>query len=108
MTLNEYQKEAMTTATFGAGEKLVYPILGLVGEAGELANKYKKVLRDDSGVLSPAVREALKAELGDVLWYVAAVAKDLDTSLEIIAEDNIIKLKDRHSRGVVGGSGDNR
>lgn len=108
MELNEYQRQAKNTASYGAGRKVEYPILGLIGEAGELANKYKKVLRDDDGILTEEKREALKDELGDVLWYVAALATDLGTSLEIIAKDNLIKLLDRRDRGVIGGSGDKR
>lgn len=108
MKLNEYQKKATETAIYGSGSKLVYPILGLVGEAGELANKYKKVLRDNGGILTPEVREAMKKELGDVLWYIAATANDLGTTLEEVAEENISKLKSRQTRGKIGGSGDNR
>jgi len=108
MKLNEYQDLATVTAVYGAGDKVTYPVLGLVGEAGEIANKYKKVLRDDGGIMTPDKRKALQDELGDVLWYLAALARDLDISLEDIAKKNIEKLNDRHTRGVIGGSGDNR
>lgn len=108
MKLNEYQKKATETAIYGAGSKVVYPILGLVGEAGELANKYKKVLRDNNGIMSPEVRAAMSKELGDVLWYIAATANDLGTTLEEVAQENINKLKSRQFRGQIRGSGDDR
>ena len=71
MTFEEYQKEAQKTALYPEAYRLVYPALGLAGEAGELANKVKKVLRDHGGRLSEEAREAILAELGDVRWYVA-------------------------------------
>lgn len=108
MKLNEYQEQAIATAIYGEGNSINYPILGLVGEAGELANKYKKVLRDDDGILHPDKRKALQDELGDVLWYMAALARDLGTDLETIAKNNIEKLHSRKARGKIGGSGDNR
>lgn len=107
-TLNYYQQEATKTAIYGAGNKINYPILGLVGEAGELANKYKKVLRDNNGGLSEDKRQALIDELGDVLWYCAALANDLEVSLEEVATRNIDKLRSRAERGTIQGSGDNR
>jgi NTP pyrophosphatase (non-canonical NTP hydrolase) len=83
-----------------------YPTLGLVGEAGEIANKVKKISRDG---LDPAdLKDDIKAELGDVLWYLAAVATEFDISLTEVATYNLRKLEDRKVRGVVGGSGDNR
>lgn len=108
MEINDYQKAALKTATYGVGSKINYPILGLIGEAGELANKYKKVLRDDNGVLSEEKREALVMELSDVLWYCAALANDLGVDLNTVCELNIKKLLDRQQRGVISGSGDNR
>ena len=88
--------------------RLVYPALGLAGEAGELANKVKKVLRDHGGHLSEEAREAILAELGDVLWYVAQVATDLGESLEAVAQANLAKLRSRKERGRLGGDGDDR
>lgn len=108
MELNEYQLQAVKTAIYGQGSKVNYPILGLVGEAGELANKYKKVLRDDNGILRSDKRDALISELGDVLWYCAALANDLGTNLNDIAQANLNKLQSRQSRGVISGSGDTR
>lgn len=106
--LNSYQEQATKTAIYGAGNKINYPILGLVGEAGELANKYKKVLRDNNGGLSEEKRQELIDELGDVLWYCAALANDLDVKLDDVASRNILKLRSRAERGTIQGSGDNR
>ncbi|WP_038046658.1 nucleoside triphosphate pyrophosphohydrolase family protein [Thermus caliditerrae] len=108
MTFEEYQEEAKKTALYPATYRLLYPTLGLAGEAGELANKVKKVLRDHDGQLTPEVREALLAELGDVLWYVAQVATDLGANLKDVAEANLAKLRSRKHRGQLQGSGDNR
>lgn len=88
--------------------RLVYPILGLLGEAGELANKLKKVARDDQGQMDMDRSTELVAELGDNLWYVAAVATELNTPLERVAFANVRKLFSRKARGVLGGDGDNR
>ncbi len=106
MNLNEYQKQASKTAIYQ--NKLIYPTLGLVGEAGEIANKVKKILRDSSGEMQEDVRQNLISELGDVLWYVAALATDLKTELSEVANKNIEKLNSRKNRGTIGGSGDNR
>ncbi|SDE96803.1 NTP pyrophosphatase, house-cleaning of non-canonical NTPs [Thermus arciformis] len=108
MTLEEYQREAQKTALYPEAYRLVYPALGLAGEAGELANKVKKVLRDHGGRLREEDREAILAELGDVLWYVAQVATDLGESLEAVARANLAKLRSRKERGRLGGAGDNR
>ncbi len=108
MTFEEYQKEAQKTALYPEAYRLVYPALGLAGEAGELANKVKKVLRDHGRHLSEEAREAILAELGDVLWYVAQVATDLGESLEAVAQANLAKLRSRKERGRLGGDGDNR
>lgn len=108
MTFEEYQKQATATAIYGEGAKINYPILGLVGEAGEIANKYKKVLRDDGGKLSHEKHTALVDELGDVLWYCAALANDLGVDLADVALLNIIKLEKRKKNGTIQGSGDNR
>ena len=88
--------------------RLVYPVLGLVGEAGEIANKLKKVARDEEGQWGPDKTEDYEKELGDVMWYVAAVASGLKSSLQTIGAGNIKKLFSRKARGVLGGSGDNR
>ena len=106
MKLNDYQTQANETAIYPEG--LNYPILGLAGEAGELCNKYKKILRDKGGEAALLDINEMEKELGDVLWYVAQIATELGVSLETVARVNIMKLGDRKNRGVLGGSGDNR
>ncbi len=109
MTLDEYQKQSGETAFYpDRGRNFVYPTLGLVGEAGEVADKIKKILRDDQGIIESSKREAIKFELGDVLWYVAQLASELNLSLGDIAESNLKKLISRKERDVLSGSGDNR
>ena len=109
MTFEEYQKESRRTALYpNKDNNFVYPTLGLSGEAGEVAEKIKKVLRDKGGVMDDATREEIKKELGDVLWYVAQIASELGLSMEDIADTNIKKLLSRLERGVIGGNGDNR
>ncbi len=108
MTLDAYQEEARKTALYPEAYRLIYPTLGLAGEAGELANKVKKVLRDQGGEVTEEVRQALLAELGDVLWYVAQVATDLGASLGAVAQANLEKLRSRQGRSRLGGSGDTR
>ena len=109
MLISEYQELSRRTATYpGAGDNIVYPTLGLAGEAGEVAEKVKKLLRDDGGVMSEGRREALAGELGDVLWYVAQVATEAGLDLEEIAQGNLDKLLSRQRRGVLSGSGDSR
>lgn len=109
MELSDYQALSRRTATYpGAGDNLVYPTLGLAGEAGEVAEKVKKLLRDDAGVLNDERRAAIAAELGDVLWYVAQVATEAGLELDEVAAANLDKLLSRQQRGVLSGSGDNR
>lgn len=99
-----YQHNAAKTAIYPNEAKVAYPILGAIGELGELANKYKKVIRDGAEL---DLEDATK-ELGDVLWYLSAIATDLGVSLGYIASGNLLKLADRSNRGVLGGSGDTR
>ena len=109
MNFDDYQKKSRETAIYpNAGKDWIYPTLGLAGEAGEIANKMKKVIRDKNGKIDEEVRESMKGELGDILWYVAQVATELNLSLDEIAEKNIEKLSSRKERGVIKGSGDNR
>jgi len=109
MDFTDYQKKAKQTAKYPIiGHGVIYPTLGLTNEAGEVAGKIKKVFRDKDGVISEETRDALKAELGDVLWYLAQVATELNLSLDEIAEYNIAKLLDRQARGKIQGDGDNR
>ena len=111
LSLNEYQNEAMRTAIyprFRDGTIPLYPVLGLTGEAGEVAEKVKKILRDKNGFATEEDKQEIAKELGDVLWYIANLAKDLNYSLEDIGQMNLDKLNDRKDRGALGGSGDNR
>lgn len=108
MNLNDYQQSALKTALYPRQYAIVYPALGLNGEAGEVADKVKKVIRDNDGDFSPERREQIALELGDVLWYVATMAHDLGYSLDEIADMNIKKLADRVRRNKLSGSGDNR
>lgn len=108
MTFNQYQLLAGTTAIYPREAALIYPTLGLVGEAGEVAEKVKKLLRDAKGEITLEFKENLKKELGDVLWYLSAVCTDLELTLEDVAEANYQKLQDRQDRNVLHGSGDNR
>ncbi len=104
LTFDHYQELAAQTAIYPEQHKTTYPLLGLIGEVGEFCNKYKKVLRD--GKEFPM--DDMVSELGDILWYVSAVATDEGISLGYIADKNLNKLFDRKERGVLGGSGDNR
>lgn len=113
MKLNDYQDRTWRTAKYPhAGESdiisLTYVSLGLGGESGEVQEKVKKALRDDNGVVTDATRVGIAKELGDVLWYVARVAAEIDITLEDVAKMNLNKLADRLERGVIGGSGDDR
>ena len=106
MNFSEYQERANATAIYNTKFSIMYPTLGLAGEAGEVAEKVKKNIRDNKNIVDE--REDIAKELGDVLWYVAAVARDIGFKLEAIAEMNIEKLESRKERGVIQGNGDNR
>ena len=110
ISMNDYQREASTTAKYPLDKGLEYCVLGLVSEAGEVAGKLKKFIRDDDSdmPMSDKRHDELVSELGDVLWYVAMVATELNVSLNEIAHSNISKLKDRQQRDVISGDGDNR
>ena len=108
MTFSEYQNEAAQTAVYGDNNKIIYPALGLSNEAGEVLGKIKKVLRDSNGIYSPTSVVEIGKEIGDVLWYIAALSRDLGLDMDAIANNNIAKLKDRMNRNVIQGSGDNR
>ena len=111
MDFKEYQEFCKTTAIYPDSAKIMYPALGLAGEAGEVANKVKKIVRDglpEDWRGQAAIKELIASEIGDVLWYCAALATDLDMPLERLALDNMNKLKSRKERGKIGGSGDNR
>jgi NTP pyrophosphatase (non-canonical NTP hydrolase) len=108
MLLNEYQEKALTTANYPESMRVIYPVLGLCGESGEVAEKVKKVIRDNNGDMDEKFNLEMKKELGDVLWYLSTVCSDLGFSLEEVARINIEKLESRQARGVIHGSGDNR
>lgn len=105
-TFAEYQAEARKTAGYDPKLKITYSTMGLVGEAGELANKVKKLLRGDKN--REELIDGIKSEMGDVLWYLSALADDINIDLSEVAADNIKKLRDREARGIIKGSGDNR
>lgn len=108
MRMQDYQTQAGKTAFYSDADTIVYPLLGLCSEVGELAGKYKKLLRDSNGHVTPEFRAAMAYELGDVQWYNALLATDLGYGLEDICQMNLDKLNSRMARGVLGGSGDNR
>jgi NTP pyrophosphatase (non-canonical NTP hydrolase) len=101
MDINEYQREAVKTAIYT--DPIIYPALGLGNEAGEVQGKVKKWLRDDT-----FDKSAIAAEIGDVLWYIAALCRDLEIDMADVAVANLVKLKSRQERGTIQGSGDNR
>ena len=106
MNFNEYQVGARATAIYPQDKALEYCTLGLVGEAGEVAEKVKKYIRDDTPFAQ--LREDLKKEISDVLWYCANLAHEVDLNLDDIAQYNLDKLQSRKERGVLQGSGDDR
>jgi NTP pyrophosphatase (non-canonical NTP hydrolase) len=103
MNFNEYQEEAVKTAIYPKEKALEYLALGLGNEAGEVQGKVKKWLRDDT-----FNKEDIAAEIGDVLWYIAALCRDLEVNMDDVATGNLAKLKSRQERGTIQGSGDNR
>lgn len=106
MTLNEYQQKALETAVYPL--PIIYPALGMCGESGEVADKVKKVIRDNDSKFTADKKLEIAREVGDVLWYCATLANDLGFSLNEIADMNYAKLKSRQLRGKLRGSGDNR
>jgi NTP pyrophosphatase (non-canonical NTP hydrolase) len=103
MDFSTYQAGAGRTAIYPQNAKIIYPALGLAGEAGEVANQVKKILRDNAGSLTEERRAKIIDELGDVLWYAAALATDLRVSLEEVAELNLTKLAKRAEDGSIKG-----
>lgn len=110
MTFEEYENTALTTvlSTGDPFKDLLHWVLGLNGEAGEVAEKLKKIIRDKNSLITEEDKQELAKEIGDVLWYLAVFAHDLGVPLEQIAQQNLDKLKSRKDRGVLGGDGDNR
>lgn len=108
-TFDNYQRLSRKTWNLvHTDHPIVYPTLGLVNEAGEVAGKIKKIFRDKGGQIGEEERQALKSELGDVLWYLAQICTELDLSMEEVAAYNLEKLFDRLERGVIRGDGDVR
>ena len=113
MTFDEYQAQALKTAYTDADhadtlmEKTIW-VMGVAGEAGEVVEKWKKIVAYKNGVVSAEDKQELKKELGDVIWYIAVMAHSLGLSLEEVMQLNVKKLADRKARGVIKGSGDNR
>lgn len=110
ITMDEYQVGTGTTAIYpGRGTiiGLMYAALGL-GESGEVQGKVKKILRDSDGVLTDEARDKIKAELGDLLWYVGQMCSELGVSMGNVARENLAKLADRKVRGRLQGDGDTR
>ena len=109
MDFKTYQKKARETAKYpNLGSNNIYPTLGLVGEAGEVAEKVKKVIRDKNSIFDEESKLAIKKELGDVLWYLSNLCTEFNFSLEEVALNNLEKLKLRSAIGKISGSGDDR
>lgn len=109
-SFKEYQQGAFRTAVYpGRGEgNWVYAGLGLAGETGEISEKLKKAIRDDGGRMTDERRAAIKKELGDVLWYVAALCTELKLDLQEVADENFAKLARRQQEKKLHGDGDDR
>lgn len=113
MTIDDYSTQAQSTLLGEHGVKdidaqLLAQIFGLVGESGEVAEKFKKLIRDKEGVMTSEDKKEIVKELGDILWYVNSVSILLGYSLEDVAAANLDKVLSRKERGVTTGSGDNR
>ncbi len=113
MKIDDYARQAITTLSsdyaYGdANAQLMGMVLGLGGESGEVLEKFKKLLRDQKGEITEVDKQAIIKELGDILWYVTAVAHLLGSSLEEVAQRNNAKLASRQQRGQLRGSGDDR
>ena len=108
MNGSEYQNLAKRTAVYPEGVAIYYLTLGLTGEAGEIANKVKKIIRDNDSKITDEMSEDLKKELGDVMWYIAMLCNELNISLDDVMKYNIDKLASRMERGKLQGQGDER
>lgn len=108
MDFNQYQFRTGLTAKYPQGRAIEYLVLGLASEAGEVAGKYKKIIRDNRGEMTDELKTALLDEVGDVLWYCAQLAQSLNVNLGAVAARNIQKLEGRQRRDTISGSGDNR
>jgi NTP pyrophosphatase (non-canonical NTP hydrolase) len=108
-TFNDYQGATDLTAIYPQrGDNPYYPALGLAGEAGEVCEKVKKIMRDKDGQIGPEDRKNIILELGDVLWYISALCYEFGVDMETVAQENVEKLRSRLERGMIQGSGDNR
>jgi NTP pyrophosphatase (non-canonical NTP hydrolase) len=108
MKFSEFEAAALTTALYDDKYRVMYPALGLAGETGEVLEKIKKVYRDNDGRLDSDKVDAIAKEIGDVLWYVAALCRDLDITMDDVAESVLAKLRSRAERNALRGSGDER
>jgi len=113
MTFKEYSDRAKMTSMYppiGTGDlaRVIYPAIKLTGEVGEFMEKIGKTIRDEHGIISPAKQEALALELGDILWYWAALVRELDLDPSEVAAANLDKLYDRKQRDKIQGEGDDR
>lgn len=110
MTFDEYQKRALKTAQNDYGTLIQRTIwaMGVAGEAGEVIEKWKKIVAYKEGKVNDADRAELAKELGDVVWYIAVMCQSLDLSFEDVMQSNLTKLADRQKRNVIKGAGDNR
>ena len=106
--LDMYQQVAKTTAIYPREQAIIYPTLGLTGEAGEVANKVKKIIRDDGNKINESLVQEISAEIGDCLWYISILADDIGCKLSDIANANLEKLANRKEKGTIHGSGDKR
>ena len=106
--LDMYQQVAKTTAIYPREQAIIYPTLGLTGEAGEVANKVKKIIRDGTDKTNEDMVQAISSEIGDCLWYIAVLADDVGVKLSDIANNNLLKLANRKKKGTIHGSGDTR
>jgi len=109
MTFNDYQAETNKTAIYpDRGHNFVYPVLGMMGESGEVAEKIKKVWRDKNNVISDTDKLEIKKEMGDVLWYLSQLATELQIDFDDVANTNVLKIQSRLERNKLNGDGDNR
>ena len=106
--LDMYQQVAKTTAIYPREQAIIYPTLGLTGEAGEVANKVKKIIRDGTIENHESLIQEISAEIGDCLWYISVLADDIGVKLSDIANNNLVKLANRKKKGTIHGSGDTR
>ncbi len=109
MTFNDYQEETNKTAIYpDKGNNVIYPILGLAGETGEVADKVKKIWRDKNNIISEEDKLEIKKEMGDILWYLSQLATELQIDFDDVASTNVLKIKSRLERNQINGAGDNR